>query len=132
MIYHHVNAKKGLGLRIASHMLIGRRRAVFRWVTSRDWCRRERAHPHAYHLSLCNCQLGLEGINLLLQRWNGSNTTINWVSDSSICFIHHWTHCITTLVLRQFLQILQYPHKSLSYKLLNWNSKLNSIFELYN
>lgn len=71
-------------------------------------CWNDLAHFHVNNFSLSKCQLGLKRIDLLLQRWNGTNTSIHRVTNPGVCFIHHWTHCITSLVLRQFLQKLKF------------------------
>lgn len=60
-------------------------------------------NPHVCNLSLCNRQLRLQDVNLLLQRWYSAGATIHWISHPCVCLVHHRTHRIPTLMLWQLL-----------------------------
>lgn len=64
-------------------------------------------HSHLDHLGLCQRQLGLEGINLLLEGRDGTHTSIHRIPDPCIRFIHHATDSIAALVDWQLLCVVE-------------------------
>lgn len=92
---------------------------TWRWW---EWCRRSSSTHHGRVRSwknintwssilelqnLCSyhVQLSFENLNLLLQGWNSSHTTIHRISNPDICFVYQAIRRIKSLDFRYFLII---------------------------